>query len=154
MFIESNQPDIISLNEIKCCETWANETLFVNRYYSIFKCITNFGGSVTLLIKANIDFNELDLSIFNEEIVGFSTKIGALNISFFSYYNPPSKELNREIIHHIQNNFNNYLIIGDLNSKNEFFNCKSTNKNGVILNDILTSTNCQILNKLSIQHFT
>ena len=124
-----------------------NETLFVNGYYSIFKCRTNFVGGVALLIKENIDFNELDLSMFNEEIVGFSTKIGAHNISFFSYYNPPSKELNREIILHIQNNFINYLIMGDLNSKNEVFNYKSTNKNGEILNDILTSRNCQIVNE-------
>ena len=91
----------------------------MNGYYLIFKCRTNFGGGAALL-KENIDFNELDLSMFNEEIVGFSTKIGAHNISFFSYYNPPSKKLNREIILHIQNNLINYLIMGDLNSKMRF----------------------------------
>ena len=106
--------------------------LFVHGYNSVFKCRTNFGGGVALLIKEIFDFNELDLSLFNEEIVGFTTKIGAHN---------------RDIILHIQNNYANYLIMGDLNSKNEVFNCKSTNKNGEILNNILTSTNGQILNE-------
>ena len=30
VIIQLNQPDLISLNEIKCCETWAIERLCVN----------------------------------------------------------------------------------------------------------------------------
>ena len=34
VFIQLHKPDIVSLNEIKCCETWANETLNINGYHS------------------------------------------------------------------------------------------------------------------------
>ena len=41
----------------------------------------------------------------------------------------------------------NYLIMGDFNAKNEIFNCKYTNRNGELLNQILAGTNSQILNE-------
>ena len=87
---------------------------------------------------------EINLDRFAEEVVGISLKLDNYTIGFFSYYNPLNKELNTNLFDYIQTNFENHLIIGDLNAKNEIFNSKITNKNG---NQILVNTNSQIMNE-------
>ena len=124
------------MNEIKCCETWTNETLCIKGYNSTYKCRNNYGGGVAVLIKDNYEITEIILDSFNEEITGIKSTIENKTIGFFSYYNPPNKELNIELFEYIQNNFENYLIMGDLNAKNEIFNSKNTNRNGELLNQI------------------
>ena len=42
--------------------------------------------------------------------------------------------------------YKNYIICGDLNSKNISFGCKESNKNGEILYDFLVSSRAIILN--------
>ena len=54
--------------------------------------------------------------------------------------------LNSSLISWLNKNYKNMILAGDLNSKSQFFNCKRTNSNGEILNDILTSNNLLILN--------
>ena len=61
------------------------------------------------------------------EIIGITSSIENNTIGFFSYYNPPYEELNIELFDFIQNKFENYLIMGDFNAKNEIFNRKNTN---------------------------
>ena len=46
----------------------------------------------------------------------------------------------------IEKNFKNYVLCGDLNSKNQAFGCKVDNKNGIKLNDILADNNTILLN--------
>ena len=147
LFLQQNKPDIVSLNEIKCCNNLANYIFNIEGYNSVFKCKDNRSGGVALVIKESIEFNENDISSkFNDQIVGINCTFKKLNISFFSYYNPPDKELNSEIFKYIELNFTNNLIMGDLNAKCEIFNSFKNNKNGELLENILLESNAQVLN--------
>lgn len=138
----------MSLNEIKCSDFWANDKLNIFGYNVILKCRTNMGGGVAFLIKDNISFVESNIDKdFMEEIIGFSCKINNFNISFFSYYNPPNREINVNIFNYIQSYCTHYLIMGDLNAKNTIFNSKRNNKNGCLLESILLNNNCQVINE-------
>ena len=117
IFIQLNKPDLISLNETKCCETWANELLCISGYNSAYKCRNINGGGVAILIKDKYEFDEITMELFNEEIIGITSKFNNKTIGFFSHYNPPNRELNIELFEYIQNNFENYFIMGDLNAK-------------------------------------
>ena len=106
------------------------------------------GGGVAFLINDSINYTETDIAnLFNEEIVGFTCKLINTTVSFFSYYNPPDKEININIFNYIQNNYINFLIMGDLNAKSLIFNSKKTNRNGSIIDSILLNNNCQIINE-------
>ena len=125
-FLSQNKPDIVSLNEIKCD---SYDKLNIHDYNVIFKCRSNKGGSVALLINDRIKFVESNIDKeFEEEVVGFTCKINNTTISFFSYYNPPSREINVNIFNFIQNNAINYLIMGDLNAKSILFSSNEVTK--------------------------
>ena len=112
------QANIPSMNtETKCCETWANELLCISGYNSAYKCRNINGGGVAILIKDKYEFDEKTMELFNEEIIGITSKFNNKTIGFFSHYNPPNRELNIELFEYIQNNFENYFIMGDLNAK-------------------------------------
>ena len=135
------------MNEIKCNKYWANEKLNIEGFNLIYKCRSDYGGGVAFLIKSNIVFTEIIFESYDkEEIVGFKTSINKINHTFFSYYNAPNVKINIELFEHIQKNFKNYLIMGDLNAKTQLLDCHKTNKNGEILESILFNNNCQILN--------
>ena len=141
-----HKPDILSLNELRCNKYWANELLNIEQYNVIHKCrVNNCGGGVAFLIKHNLVFNEIDIE-FNEEIIGFTTTINSINHSFFTYYNPPSNKLSSDIFEFIEKNFQNYLLMGDLNAKSSRFGCVKNSSNGNILENILLSTRGSVLN--------
>lgn len=142
-----DKPDFLSLNEIKCCEHWANEKLRIRGYNYVYKCRNNHGGGVALLVKEDIIFNEINLEIFPDEIVCIKTMFDKSPFHIISYYNPPNKKLNHEIFNYICMNFRNYILLGDLNAKSVHFKSKKSNNNGEILNSILSNQNCQILNE-------
>lgn len=137
----------MSLNEIKCNNYWANTLLDIDGYNTVYKCRNNNGGGVAILIRDGIEFSENQIADkFNEEIVGINCKLNKINISFFSYYAAPNKDLNQELVSYINKHFHNFLIMGDLNAKSEALNNKSTNKNGSILEQTLLNNHCLILN--------
>lgn len=145
-FLEKNKPDVLSINEIKCNEYWANTKLCFENYNVIYKCRNNHGGGVAFLIRDNIKYIESNIcQIFCEEIIGFSFKCNNTSLNIFAYYNSPNQEINRDIFNYIELNCTNYLIMGDLNAKSSKHLSNNQNKNGDILEDILTSNNCQII---------
>ena len=98
-FLSSHSPDIMFLNEIKCNNYWANELLVFENYNTIFKCRSNFGGGIALLIKNCYVFTEIYLkncfnSPIHEEVIGLNIVLNKTTHSFFSYYNPPNCKLN------------------------------------------------------------
>ena len=57
-FINDNQPDIISLNEVKMNKEEANQFLNINNYSTYYKPRnknSNYGGGVALIIKNTIE---------------------------------------------------------------------------------------------------
>ena len=50
------------------------------------------------------------------------------------------------MLNFIENKFKNYIICGDLNSKNVAFGCKENNINGCKLNSFINNNNAILLN--------
>ena len=99
-----------ALNELKCCEEWANILLRVEGYDSIFKCRDEFGGGVALLINKNLRNGEIFLENTNAtEIVGAKIELSDHVYNVFSYYNSPSANLNVEILSNICKNYENFV---------------------------------------------
>ena len=137
----------MSLNEIKCSETMANDLLYLDNYVPIFKCRNHSGRGVALLIREDIESEEIFLpEDFEAEIIGAKVKINKKNIAIFSYYNPPNIKISKEIFTNNERIFQNYLILGDLNAKTSRFNSKP-NLNGRLLEEILLCTNDNKHNK-------
>ena len=132
----------MSLNEIKTDTVTANDLFRFDKYIPYFKCRKlngNSGGGVALLVKDTIESEEIKLPF--ENVIGVKIRLKNKVIAIFSYYNPPStssnkrnrvtSNLNENIFNFIQNNFSEYIIMGDLNAKFHPLNLQ-TNKNGEI----------------------
>ena len=147
-FLLKSKPDIISLNEIKCNEAEANYLLNINGYNVEYKCRNSSGGGVAILIKENINYKKINqLDGFSSEIVGVECTINNKNMSFIALYIPPKNEMDKEIFNYIELNHENYVIMGDLNAKSDTFGHLKKNKNGSILDEILLTNKCQIINE-------
>ena len=68
------------------------------------------------------------------------------DIIIVNLYNSPSSTLCIKMLDFVNSNFKNYILCGDLNSKNIVFGCKETNKNGEILYDFLVNSRAIVLN--------
>lgn len=151
LYLKQFEPDFVSLNEIKLNVYMAN--LIFNGivgYQCIYKCRNSNGGGVAMLIKNTIQFEKCDeIERFEDEIVGVSFKFDQVNAYIFSYYNPPTQSLNKDIFNFVQEKFENYLICGDLNARTRAIGCIGKNNNGNILEDILLSNNCSVINDSS-----
>jgi exonuclease III len=90
LFLNTNKPDIISLNEIKNIEIKAN-FLFnkINNYSFIHKHRENNkngGGGVAILIKNNFKFATLNIfDHLNLEILCIKVKISSFEMLFISF---------------------------------------------------------------------
>ena len=147
-YLHVNKPDVVSLNEIKCCNNWANELLNISGYNLIYKCENNYSGGVALLINDKFNYTEYDMKSFkDEQIVGAVCNFNNISISFFSYYNPPKNNINIELVKNIELMHKNFLIMGDLNAKSSIYGIQKNNKNGDILEELLINHNIQVLNE-------
>ncbi|RNA18470.1 RNA-directed DNA polymerase from mobile element jockey-like [Brachionus plicatilis] len=107
LLINKYQPDIVMLNEIKLDKQKANSLLNIRDYLSIHKFRISRGGGVAILIKNNVEFNELvELDSLNFEIIGIKVP-------------PPNHKnpLDPSIFEYIEKRFDYFVIGGDLNSK-------------------------------------
>ena len=143
--IEAQKPDIIALNETKLSTFRANHILCFDEYNVINKSRhenKNGAGGVALLIKKNLKFIQIEVNtIDNEEIIGINLFIDQVTITLFSYYNPPHCNLNINFLTEASKKYQNLLVIGDLNAKSTSLNCKSTNSNGILLEELIINSN-------------
>ena len=152
--LQTHEPDIVLLNEIKLSQSQANELLNLPGYSSVYKCRNSYGGGVAILIKNSLKFTQIfDLDHFNLEIVSIkiSVKTNSSNLKelyIFSFYHPPDHKLplNSLVFDHIQKNFENFILAGDLNSKLCSLGCNNTNQNGKILETILMNSRFLLVN--------
>ena len=157
-FIIKNQPDILSINELKLDQNSANYYLNFNNYTTIYKprkkgC--NFGGGVALIVKNQVEFIETNyFQNLNLEIAEIKIKLQKEDCIIISYYNPPDAELSTALFNALYSSEANFILCGDLNAKAKSFGCSNAeNKNGKILENILINTNCQIINeKINTYH--
>jgi hypothetical protein len=112
VLINREKPDILSLNEIKCTETTANDIFNIDNYLPYYKCRTEHGGGVCLLIRDSIESEEIKIPFEELEIIGARIKIKSKYYAIFSYYNPPYKDLNVAFFRYVE-----YLVQGIFGSR-------------------------------------
>ena len=69
-----------------------------------------------------------------------------MELLYIAYYNPPSKELSKELFRIANESKLKYIICGDFNSKLTSIGCNENNKNGYIIEEILKENDCVVFN--------
>ena len=148
-FLDKEKPDALSLNEIKCNQVEANYLLRFEGYLPYFKARDSNGGGVALLIREDLEHNELDfLNECPEEVVGIKIILKNTTINLFSLYNAPNKVIRNGLLATIKNNAKNFVIAGDLNAKTPLLN-RCYNRTGRALENSLNDLNIAIANSNS-----
>ncbi len=150
MYLTKENPDIVCLNEIKQNEFSGNYNLNIKGYNTIFKVsVDKVGRGVAIIVKNTINFEQIiGLDIFEAEIIGIKISKGDQILNIFSYYNPPDKILNTDLLRHIEAMHGNYIVCGDLNAKSDIVlkAVNQGNQNGKILEEFVLSSNAIVLN--------
>ena len=149
--IDKYNPDLISISETKLSEFRANAYLIYNNYNVIHKARDankNGTGGVAMLIKKDLQFVEIQDPELNKlEMIGINIHTEPFNFIFVTYYNPPLEVLNTDIIQDVLLKRNkNIILCGDLNAKSTKFHCKSNNKNGDLLENLILNSNLMVAN--------
>jgi hypothetical protein len=146
-FLNLDKVDIIAINETKLSKL--NECFLKKNenYNAVFKSRNGFGGGVAFFVKKDIQFEIIDdLDKFEVEQICIKIRIKNKYIFIITYYNPPDKDLNIDMLNYLDEKFENYIICGDFNSKNTSFGCKVNNKNGTKLEEFILNSKALILN--------
>ena len=150
-------PDIVSVNETKLSDFRANMLLNYENYNIINKSRhqnKNGAGGIAILLKKNINFIQIVDNAFNElEIIVINIFIKNITLTLVSYYNAPHLNLNIRILEQLNTRYQNLIILGDLNSKAMSLGCKSTNANGILLEELIINSNLLIANNKDHTYF-
>ncbi|RNA11678.1 AP-like endonuclease reverse transcriptase [Brachionus plicatilis] len=142
-FNSGNNTHIFSINE-----TWLkpNKELNFPNYSIVRKDRTDsVGGGVALLIKKTIPFEEISLDNFNTESIGIRITNGSTNMVIVSYYKQPQSEMNIDLIKSLERNFDNLIILGDLNLHHPRLHSSRMNQAGSDFFDYLDSEDSNLL---------
>ncbi len=128
---------------------WGNNIIYHHQK------ITTKGGGVALLIKNSI----LNTRIFgldeNLEIIGVKIEAGNFSFNLVTYYEPKGDSLSAEAIESYMRLGPNLILVGDLNSKALSVGCRVVNRNGILLEEILSNTDLIVINdKFSPTYFS
>ena len=107
------------------------------------------GGGIAVLIKNQIAHSQITIPETNIEMIGLNLFISESTIKFFSYYNHPGKKIPREFFEKYFDKKQNFILVGDLNSKTPIVGCKSSNPSGHILEKVLEDSDLMVFNDLS-----
>ena len=144
-------PDIVCLNEIKMDTEKASNFLRFLGYETIYKprpTGPNNGGGVAIIIKESISYIDiLALDALKLETIAIEI-ILPKNEKFLlvAHYNPPPNIISQDLFTKIESISENWMVIGDLNSKDHSFGCVGENPSGAKLVDILEKVNGIIIN--------
>jgi exonuclease III len=129
-FLIKNNRSIFAINETKLNKN--EENIFEKLNYNyVCNSRNNRGGGVAILIEKEIVYEEVfELDRFKVEQVSIKIKTNNSDLYIISYYNPPNESVNSEMLKFIDDNFKNYVICGDLNSRSKSFGCFGNNNNG------------------------
>ena len=99
------------------------------------------GGGVAILCKDGLDVDVISSSEIKgvQDVQFLTVKIKMINndeITVTSIYNPPRNELPKVILNELMS-MSFSLVMGDLNCRNISLGSKSTDKNGVALEEIM-----------------
>ena len=142
-YMSEHTPDLVFINETKL---GTNNKIKFPRFKIARRDRNTRGGGVAVLIRENLKYSVIDTGTLTDEVIGIEITLNQTQIAIVGLYNPPQKDLNPEVFRYFSNKYERCLFVGDLNSKHQFFGCKSTNNNGNILFDISEELDLQILN--------
>ena len=130
-FILDHNVDILLLNETRLN---SNVKFNILGYDSVRKDRVDgsSGGGVMILIKQSVQYTEIPVNTNSLETVAIKL---SNNLIIISLYNPPTSKIKPNDLNILNNLGNKLLIFGDLNAKNNSWNCKSNNANGRIILD-------------------
>jgi exonuclease III len=150
IFLKNQNVDICVVSETKLGKNSIFDfSDFEKDYNILIKFRQNKGGAggIAVFIKNKLSYSEIkDYDSYNVEQISFKLFHQRKEYFIMGIYNPPDQLLCSKLIKEIDKNYTNYIITGDLNSKSSSIGCKTTNKNGKILENLLMKTDIQILN--------
>jgi len=155
-FIRANKPDILLLNETKCSQEMANFNVQINGYDFLInprKVNPNFCGGVAMFINKKLSYSQVNEFNSFDEFLTIKTKIKNNVLLISTLYKPPSSSLPKELFEKISVKFKYFIIGGDLNSKLIEFGNRENNADGQVLNQILESHDCSIVNEPLATYF-
>ena len=141
----------MGFNEIKLSTAEANLYINFDGYISLVRLREkngDKGGGVAILVKSSLQFTQdLTFDVYQRELLAIRI-LGKNNKSllFVCLYNPPKSDLSKELFHSIAGQRDEWVVMGDLNSKLISLGYETSDDKG--LEDILLETNGLVLNSL------
>ncbi|XP_031350558.1 uncharacterized protein LOC116176218 [Photinus pyralis] len=144
--LHSDQIQILSITETKL----TSNAVLSFRDYKTFQKNSSLRGArgTALLIRDRFPSTPLTLPphLQHLECVAATVHFPNINISFFSFYNPPNDPLPDDLFRYIST-LRHTVLLGDLNSRNTLFGDSTCNPNGIILaNHLITLPICRVNN--------
>lgn len=118
---------------IGICETRIDNTYSLRAHgYQVYRQDRDSeGGGVALMIRNNLQQSEYKLPKFdNIEAVAVQINSGSGPLVIVAAYLPPKKKLTIKELQKMYNISNKFILMGDLNSKHQSWNCIVNNTNG------------------------
>lgn len=110
------------------------------------------GGGVVLGISSKINSKPINLEELNahkdrDEVIGVEIELyNYEKLAIFSIYISPLSDINCVFFDKVAKKYKNLLLLGDFNCTSPSWHCKNTNRNGLILSNLLTDLNLFVLN--------
>ena len=151
LFILQNQIHLISINETKLSEA---DNININNYTIIRKDRTSNGGGVAIIIKKQINYEQLDLlEEFDLELIAIKVTLNAHTFNFITLYLPPQAQLPSSSFFQKLASLPNLILCGDLNCKSKEWYSIKINTNGKQLEQILPQYNLAVVKNKKPTHY-
>jgi len=151
LFILQNQIHLISINETKLSEA---DNININNYTIIRKDRTSNGGGVAIIIKKQINYEQLDLlEEFDLELIAIKVTLNAHTFNFITLYLPPQAQLPSTSFFQKLASLPNLILCGDLNCKSKEWYSRKINTNGKQLEQILPQYNLAVVKNKKPTHY-
>ena len=151
LLMTQQQPAIVCLQETFLK---TNDDITIKNHQS-YNFINNTGhrasGGVSILIRNDIPQSKIHL---NTQLQAIAVKVTLhRTINICSLYIPPHDAINESEINNILQQLPTpFILLGDFNSHNTIWGCRSTNHKGQTLENIINSNNLCLFNKKSPTH--
>ena len=145
--INKNKPTFISLNETFLKP---NSPLCFNNFTICRSDRPNKrGGGVAICANSAFDYTDINLAHLNTQ----GTAVGVLStfnktekLAILSIYCSPSQQINEDLFRFIDQSFQQYINLGDLNAKSRIWHCSESNKRGRCLEILINELQMHIIN--------
>ena len=150
LYVTETKPDIICMNETRmngkpypkfCDYTLAS---FRDRAADAHR---HKGGGVAIYVRSNITHDDISPSI--DDITAIKIKVGNIEYAIVAYYCPPvggGPEFDVKTITEFVNQYDNLVIMGDLNAKHQFFGSSHSDARGDALFDLVERHDMMVAN--------